>query len=75
MRKKLLSDIVDEESANGRPIVGSSDGTEVLLSSRIPYLELDAFISDLNGARSKLNSDGNLMSVVNLLLDELQNYT
>lgn len=75
MGKELLGDIVDEEGADGGPIVGSGDGAEVLLPSSVPYLELDAFVGDLNSAGSKLDSDGDLVGIVNLLLDELQNHT
>jgi hypothetical protein len=37
----LLGDVVYQKGTDGTAVVGSGDGPEVLLSCRVPHLELD----------------------------------
>ena len=69
---QLPGDIIDEEGANRAAIVGSRDGSEILLAGCVPDLQLDIFIIDGDGLRSELNPDGHIVSGASFILDVLQ---
>ena len=67
-----FSDVVYKEGPNCASVVGSGDGSEILLSCSVPYLEFDVLILDFDGFRPELNSDGNVMGEPGLVLYELE---
>lgn len=75
LRQCLLCDVVDEEGSNGRSVVGSSDRSEVLLSSSVPNLQFEGFIPEEQIPGGKLYSEGDLMIFIDLLFDELGDNT
>jgi len=52
----LVGDIVDQHDPHGAPVVGSSDGSESLLSRCVPYLKLDLLTIQLYCTDLKVNS-------------------
>lgn len=71
MKGVLPGDIVDEEGSDGTPVVGASDRAKVFLSSCIPYLQFDNLLINFKIFGSEFDPDGDIMSVVNFLFDEL----
>ena len=54
----MLADVIDQESADGTPVVGRCDGTVSLLARGVPDLSFDGFGVDLDGAGRELDTDG-----------------
>jgi len=53
----LIGNIVDKQDAHGSSVVGGGDGSESLLTSGVPYLQLDALAVQLY--RANLEVDAN----------------
>ena len=53
----MLANVIDQESADGTPVVGRCDGTVSLLACGVPDLSFDGFGVDLDGAGRKLDAD------------------
>jgi hypothetical protein len=68
----LPCDIVDEESTDRTTVVGAGDGPEILLPSSIPYFEFDCLVFDLNGLRTELDSNRNIVGGPCLVFNELK---
>ena len=54
----VLADVIDQESADGTPVIGRCDGTVSLLARCVPDLRFDGFGVDLDGAGGELDPDG-----------------
>jgi hypothetical protein len=46
----VISDIVHDNNAVGTAVVGRCNGTETLLSGRVPNLKFDCLAIEFNGA-------------------------
>lgn len=76
MNKCLLSgNIVYEKGTDSASIIGPCDGTEILLSSCVPYLQFDVFIFDRNGFSTKFNANRYIMCCSCFSFDKLKNHT
>jgi hypothetical protein len=53
----LIRHIIDEQDTHGTTVISSSDGTETLLTSSIPNLQLDTLAIKLNGTNLEINAD------------------
>jgi hypothetical protein len=53
----LVCGVIDEQDAHGATVVGRGDGTETLLTGRIPDLELDSLAIELNRADLEVDAD------------------
>ena len=62
-----LADVVDQQSADGAPVVGGCDGPVALLPGRVPDLGLDRLRIDLDRAGGELDADGRLRVKVELV--------
>lgn len=47
---RALCHIVDEDAPGGSAVVAASDAAEALLSSRVPQLQLDILVANLDNA-------------------------
>lgn len=65
-------DIVNKEGTNRTAVVWPGYRSEVLLTSRVPYLQLDGFISNFDILRSEFNANCYVVTGTCLVLDELQ---
>jgi len=54
----LIGDIVHEQDSHGTSVVGSSNGSEALLSSSIPNLQFYALALQVNGSDLEVNANG-----------------
>jgi len=63
LKRRDLSNIVDNKDALCSLIVGSCDGSKSLISSCIPYLELNGSVVELDVFNLKLNADGGYISM------------
>lgn len=54
----LIGDIVNQQDAHGTSVVGSGDCAEALLTSGIPYLQLDTLAVQLYRADLEVDADG-----------------
>lgn len=54
----MLADVVDKKRSDGSSIVGRGNGAVSLLTGSVPNLCLDSLGVNLDGSRSKLNTDG-----------------
>lgn len=66
----MLADVVNEQGADGTPVVGGGDGTVPLLTSGIPDLCLDGLGVYLDGSGGELDADGRLGVQVELISRE-----
>lgn len=57
---RVLGDVVDEQGTHRSTVVGRSDGSVSLLTSRVPDLCLDSLAVDCNAPGSKLDTNGTL---------------
>lgn len=58
LKGSLVGDVVDEEDAHGTAIVGCRDGSESLLASSVPYLQLHPLAIQLDGPDLEVDADG-----------------
>lgn len=65
-------DVVDEECARRTAIVRTRNTLERFLASRVPDLQLDVLLLDLDGASTKLDSDGQIVLLTEPLVRELE---
>jgi hypothetical protein len=54
----LIRHIVNQQNTHSTTVISSSNGTEALLASSIPDLQLDTLVIELDGANLKVNADG-----------------
>jgi hypothetical protein len=54
----LIRHIINQQNAHGTTVISGSNGTETLLTSSIPNLQLDTLVIELDGANLKVNADG-----------------
>ena len=71
MEGRVLGDVVDEEDSYGRAVVGTSDRSEVLLASSVPYLQFDCFVAEGQDSGGELDPQSDFVFVVHALLHEL----
>lgn len=50
-------DVINHQRARGSPVVAPCDGSEPLLSCRVPDLQLDLLTADFDYPRPELHSD------------------
>lgn len=67
LKGAALGDIVDEQRADGAPIVRRCDGAVALLAGGIPYLRLDGLPVGLDGASGKLDANRALRLEIELV--------
>lgn len=65
-----VGEIEDEEDTLAAPVVGTRDGPEALLSSRVPDLELDVFVINLDRLEAEVHPDRRQVVLGELVLDE-----
>lgn len=53
----LLCDVVDEESTGGTTVITSCNGAEAFLACRIPELQLDTLVADLDETTGELDAN------------------
>lgn len=53
-----VGEIEDEEDTLAAPVVGTGNGPEAFLPSRVPDLELDVFVINLDGLEAEVHADG-----------------
>jgi len=68
----LPGDIVDKECTSSPTVVGSCDGSEGLLSRRVPDLQLDQLLFNGNHSRAEFNTNGKIVHGLETLVGELQ---
>ena len=61
-----------QKRARRAAVVTACDGPEALLSRRVPNLQLDILVFDLDHARSELNADSEIVYGLEALVCELQ---
>jgi hypothetical protein len=66
----VLADIVDEQSADGTPVVRGRDGAVPFLAGSVPDLCLDGLGVDLDRPGGKLDADGGLGVYIELISSE-----
>lgn len=66
----VLADIVDEQRADGTPVVRRRDGAVPFLAGGVPNLCLDGLGVDLDGSGGELDADGGLGVYVELISSE-----
>lgn len=72
---QLLCYIIDKQRTNGTPVVRTSYRSEVLLTSSVPYLQLDRFtIRKSYRPGCELHPQSNLVILVDLLLHKLHHH-
>ena len=65
-------DIVYKEGTGSASVVGPSDALEWLLPCRVPDLKLNVLLLDLNGASSKLDTNGQVVLLTESFVRELE---
>ena len=56
VESSLISAIVNQDNAHGSLVVSLGDCAEPLLSSCVPYLQLDSLVIDINFLDFKVNA-------------------
>ena len=56
VESSLISAIVNQDDAHGSLVVSLGDSAEPLLSSCVPYLQLDSLVIDVNFLDFKVNA-------------------
>lgn len=74
MRGQVLGDVIDKQGSDCAAVIRPSDGSKVLLTCSVPYLEFNVFIFNSDGPGGKLYPQCYLVILVHPLLDELQDY-
>ena len=64
--------VINEEGARRAAVIRPCDTLERLLAGRVPDLQLDVLLLDLDRAGSKLDSDGQVVLLAEPLVCELE---
>lgn len=65
-------DVVDEEGAGSSTVIRPGNGLERLLARRVPDLQLDVFLLNLDCAGAKLNTDRQVVLLAESFVRELK---
>lgn len=65
-----VGEIKDQEDTLAAPVVGTGDGPKAFLPGRVPDLELDIFVINLDGLEAEVNSDSREVVLRKLVFDE-----
>ena len=66
------SDVIDQEGTSGSSVVRPGYRLERLLAGRVPNLQLDVFLLDLDCASAKLNTDCQVVLLAESFVRELK---
>ena len=72
MESFFIRNVVNDDGGLGAPIVHGRERVVALLARRVPDLELDGGVVDLDCLREEGGADGALLELVELALDEAQ---